>query len=146
MCVFLHWHLPFPSPSVFPFHSFYTCCFYTLPPNSGRVLWFNAGHPCVSLSILCPSVCGTSVVLSVICPSICSYFHFRTITSKCQWIFTKLGMCIDIVEIWFGIASKQISSVFDRIICQPHNSGRVVACVYFPFVLFSGRWQGLTCH
>ena len=23
--------------------------------------------------------------------------------SKCQWIFTKLGMCIDIVEIWLGI-------------------------------------------
>ena len=25
--------------------------------------------------------------------------------SKHQWIFTKLGMCIDIVEIWFGIAN-----------------------------------------
>ena len=24
--------------------------------------------------------------------------------SKHQWLFTKLGMCIDIVEIWFGIA------------------------------------------
>ena len=23
--------------------------------------------------------------------------------SKHQWIFTKLGMCIDIMEIWFGI-------------------------------------------
>ena len=23
--------------------------------------------------------------------------------SKHQWIFTRLGMCIDIVEIWFGI-------------------------------------------
>ena len=23
--------------------------------------------------------------------------------SKCQWIFTKLGMCIDIVAIWFGL-------------------------------------------
>ena len=29
--------------------------------------------------------------------------------SKRQWIFTKLGMCIDIVEIWFGIAIGQIS-------------------------------------
>ena len=26
-------------------------------------------------------------------------------SSKHQWIFTKLGMCIDIVEIWFGIAN-----------------------------------------
>ena len=32
--------------------------------------------------------------------------------SKCQWIFTKLGVCIDIVETWFGIADEQISSVF----------------------------------
>ena len=30
-----------------------------------------------------------------------------------QWIFTKLGMCIDIVEICFGIANGQISSIFD---------------------------------
>ena len=32
--------------------------------------------------------------------------------SKHQWIFNKLGMCIDIVEIWFGIANRQISSFF----------------------------------
>ena len=35
--------------------------------------------------------------------------------SKCQWTFTKLGVCIDIVEIWFGIVDGQISSIFDRI-------------------------------
>ena len=33
--------------------------------------------------------------------------------SKHQWIFTKLGMCIDIVEIWFGIANGQILSNSD---------------------------------
>ena len=33
--------------------------------------------------------------------------------SKHQWIFTKLDMCIDIVEIWFGIANGQILSIFD---------------------------------
>ena len=27
---------------------------------------------------------------------------------KYQWIFTKLGMCIDIVEIWFEISNMQI--------------------------------------
>ena len=37
--------------------------------------------------------------------------------SKFQWIFTKLDMCIDIVEICFGIAIGQILSVFDRVIC-----------------------------
>ena len=33
--------------------------------------------------------------------------------SKYQWIFTKLGSCIDRVEVWFGIANGQISSIFD---------------------------------
>ena len=33
--------------------------------------------------------------------------------SKHQGIFTKLDMGIDIVEIWFGIANGQISSIFD---------------------------------
>ena len=41
--------------------------------------------------------------------------------SKRQWIFTKLGMCIDIVEIWIGIANGQISSNFDRVICPRHS-------------------------
>ena len=41
--------------------------------------------------------------------------------SKHQWIFTKLGMCIDILKIWFGIANGQISSVFDRVICPQHG-------------------------
>ena len=40
--------------------------------------------------------------------------------SKHQWIFTKLGMCIDIVEIWFEIANGQISSNFDGVICLRH--------------------------
>ena len=38
---------------------------------------------------------------------------------KCQRIFAKLGVCIDIMEIWFGIANGQISS-FDRVICLRH--------------------------
>ena len=40
--------------------------------------------------------------------------------SKHQGIFTKLGMCIDIVEIWFGIANGQISSIFDGVMCPRH--------------------------
>ena len=32
---------------------------------------------------------------------------------KCQGILTKLGTCIDIKEIWFGVANGQISSMFD---------------------------------
>ena len=35
--------------------------------------------------------------------------------SKFQWIFTRFDMCIYIVEICFGIAHWQISSIFDRV-------------------------------
>ena len=50
-----------------------------------------------------PAVC-MSVHLS--CPSI---FLFQDDNlNEYQWIATKLGMCIDIVEIWFGIANGQI--------------------------------------
>ena len=38
-----------------------------------------------------------------------------------KWIFTKLGVCIDIVEIWFMIANGQISSIFDGVICPKHD-------------------------
>ena len=34
--------------------------------------------------------------------------------SKLQGILTKLAVCIDIKEIWFGIANGQISSNFFR--------------------------------
>ena len=43
--------------------------------------------------------------------------HFWMNLSKHQLIFVKLGMCIDIVEIWFRIANGRISSIFDRVIC-----------------------------
>ena len=71
--------------------------FYIPPHDSGGVLWFHVGWPCV-----CPSICQ-----SYVCPSICVSFPDDKL-SKHQWIFTKLGMCIDIVEIWFGIANGQI--------------------------------------
>ena len=44
--------------------------------------------------------------------------------NKCQWLFTKLGVCIDIVEILFWIADRQIWSIFDRVICPGH------ACIF----------------
>ena len=53
----------------------------------------------------------TSVCLSVRPSSVRFSFPEENL-SKHQWIFTKLGMCIDIVEIWFGIANGQISSNF----------------------------------
>ena len=47
--------------------------------------------------------------------------------SKCQGTLTKLGTCIDIKEIWFGIANGQISSVFDRVTCPRHDNGGVLS-------------------
>ena len=46
--------------------------------------------------------------------------------SKSQGILTKLGTCIDMKEIWFGIANGQISSMFDGAICPRHNNGGVL--------------------
>ena len=40
---------------------------------------------------------------------------------KHQWIFTKLGMCIDIVKIWFGFANGQISSNFTALSARDTN-------------------------
>ena len=41
-----------------------------------------------------------------------SAFSFPDVNfSNCQWVFTKLGVCIDVVEICFGIAVGQILSI-----------------------------------
>ena len=48
-------------------------------------------------------------------------FLFPDDNSSKQWISTKLGMCIDIVEIWFGIANGQILPNFDAVICPRHT-------------------------
>ena len=63
------------------------------------------------------SVCP-SILLSCIC-----ILFMEDNFSKYQWIFTKLGMCFDIVEIWFQIANGKILSIFSRVICLPHNNG-----------------------
>ena len=47
--------------------------------------------------------------------------------NKYQWIFSKLGICIDIVKIWFWFANGQISSVFDRVICLLHDTSGVLS-------------------
>ena len=66
-----------------------------------------------------------------VCLSVClSVFRFWMI-----WIFTKLGMCIDIVEIWFWIVNGQISSNSYGVIFPRHNNGRVLMFLYF--VLYS---------
>ena len=58
-----------------------------------------------------------SVRKSVVRPSVRIWFPDDNL-SKHQWIFTKLGVCIDIVEIWFGIANGLISSHYDGVIAR----------------------------
>ena len=62
-----------------------------------------------------------SAHLPVCCTSICIFF-FRTITSKYQWILTKLDMCI-YNEMCLGIADGQILSIFYRVISPQHDNG-----------------------
>ena len=74
----------------------------------------------------------------------CPYFHVWMITSKYQWICTKLGMCIDIVEICFRIAHWQF--------CLPARNMIMVGCYRFTFycTYIMGEWihfQGRQlCH
>ena len=123
--------------------------FYTPPHNSGGVLWFHVGHPCVHPSVVRPSVCPSvfrfqmitwvninrfspnlvcalilwrfgiangqisSIFLRSYLPETHPYFRFQTITWVNNKEFSpKLAVCIDIKEIWFGIANVQISSNF----------------------------------
>ena len=45
--------------------------------------------------------------------------------SKYQWIFTKLSMAIDIVEIWIGIGNGQISSVLFMTELSAHDTAKL---------------------
>ena len=87
---------------------------------------------------ICMSVCRTSVH-----PSIFSFPDHNM--SKCQWIFTKLGVYIDIVVIWFGIIKGQISSIFDSLfvcveVLRPSQpNGVMSSAVSLPNHTFTGQ-------
>ena len=72
-----------------------------------------------------------ALLLTVICrpPSVISFMVDNLSTYK--WIFTKLGICINIVEILFEIANGQILSTFDRVICPSNDDGRVSHFTFF---------------
>ena len=53
--------------------------------------------------------------------------------SKLQWILTKLGMCIHIMEIWFEIANGQILSIFLQL------SAHMTVAGYYCFTLFGKK-------
>ena len=66
--------------------------------------------------VVCESV-RLSIRRTSVPSSVCFSFPDDNLS---KWIFTKLGMCIDIVEIWFGIANEQISSIFEAVISPRH--------------------------
>ena len=87
-----------------------------VPHNSGRVLCYHVGHPCV-----CPSICRTS--FHILCPN----GNFR----KCQWIFTKLDVCIDSAEIWSGLLIGKFHQFLTELpVCDKIMAG------YYHFTLF----------
>ena len=53
--------------------------------------------------------------------------------SECQWICTKLVMCIEIVEIWFGIGNCKISSILTQLSARAMT---VVGYYRFLFLFF----------
>ena len=67
-----------------------------------------------------------------------SVFYFQDNNlNKSQWIFTKFGMCIYIVEICFWIAHWRISSIFHRVICPRYDNGGILLFhVLFIFIFF----------
>ena len=68
------------------------------------------------------SVC-LSVRPSVVRPSVRFSFPDDNL-SKHQWIFPKLGMCIDIMKIWFGIANGQhVSTALTALLFQVQYNG-----------------------
>ena len=56
----------------------------------------------------------TSVCLSAR-PSVVRFSFLDDTWSKHQWIFTKLGMCIDTVEIWFELLMAKIRQIFTEL-------------------------------
>ena len=129
--------------------------FYTPPHNSGGVLWFHVGRPCVrpyvfrfrmitwvningfSPNLVCALILWSSGLglllgkfrqtLTEISARDTPIFSFpNDKLSRYQGILTKLGTCIDTKEIWVGIANGQISSIFDRVNCPRHDNGWVL--------------------
>ena len=91
------------------FLQFYYISVIVFIPNHTIVVGYYGSTLDIRVSV------SLSIHLTSIPPFVHSYFCFFMITSKCQWIFTKLDMCIDIVEIWFGIADWQIWSILTKL-------------------------------
>ena len=74
-----------------------------------------------------------SQFLTVFCPPHIRISFLDDNLRKSQWIFSKLGLCIDIIEVWFWTAYEETLLIFDRVICPPHDSGGVLSLHVFIF-------------
>ena len=54
---------------------------------------------------------------------------------------TKIGVCTDVLEIWFWIANGLILSVYVGVICS-HD---MIVARYYCFMLFEGDGEGEGC-
>ena len=63
------------------------------------------------------------------------YFRQDNNLSRFQRIFTKLDICIDIVEIWFGTAIGYISSIFTELSSHDNNVGASLFQVLTSYVV-----------
>ena len=108
------------NSSVYVQHCDKTCELYVTVPDCTCIVWL--GHA-QFLFIPCPTIVAgyydfTLDVLVSISPSYVVRLSIHPFSfpddnlSKHQWIFTKLGLCINIMEVWFGIANGQIASNF----------------------------------
>ena len=60
-----------------------------------------------------------------------SIFSFRDDNlSKYLSIFHELGMCNDIVDVWFRITNGQFLPIFDRVIYSSQDKGIIISCFY----------------
>ena len=81
-------------------------------------IWFEIANGQILSVFTELSVCDTLIFF-------CFQFPGNNL-SKYQWISTKLGVCIDIVEIWFRITNGKISSIFESYLPTTYSfvSGR----------------------
>ena len=80
-----------------------------------------------SLGLLMGKFCQFLTQLSACDMSVFSFLDDNL--SKFQWIFTKFDMCIDIVDIWFGIAHWQILSIFEQL-----SARNIIKAGYYRFM------------
>ena len=94
------------------------------------------GHGCILIMVSHWWGCVSPSSLSYICPSVQPCFRFQMINEVKADEFHHIEIC-------FGIANGQISSIFDRIICPQHDIGGVLSFhVISPLFCSSLCWRG----